>query len=52
MNELVNQVEKYKIHIEVDSWSGEQFFDIELYEWARNRSKQINQAILDQGIYQ
>ncbi|MFL2832614.1 MAG: ATP-binding protein [Coraliomargaritaceae bacterium] len=31
LNELVNQVEKYKIHIEVDSWSGEQFFDIELY---------------------
>ena len=30
---------------------GQNIFDIELYEWARDRSKQINQAILDQGIY-
>ena len=31
LDEIVSQVENYKIHIEVDSWSGEQFFDIELY---------------------
>jgi len=30
LDELVNQVENYKIHTEVDSWSGDQFFDIEL----------------------